>query len=236
MSSLVLLSGGLDSTTVLSMVTREDNSVEAIGFEYGQRHSAEIESAKAVADHFGVPFTLMPATMQQGTSVLMDDKIEMPHLTYEEIEKSEGVSPTYVPFRNGTFLALAAGFCLDKGIERIFMGVHAEDARGWAYPDCTPEFIGAMANAIYVGTYHQVRLYAPLQYHMKADVVQVGLRFNAPYHLTLSCYEGKRPACGRCPTCIGRLEAFKANGVEDPIEYEIDVYGPYNRTEGATHE
>jgi 7-cyano-7-deazaguanine synthase len=102
--------------------------------------------------------------------------------------------------------------------------VHAEDARGWAYPDCTPEFIGAMQNAIYVGTYFKVRLIAPFQYMMKHEIIATGLRLGAPYHLTLSCYEGTSPACGRCPTCVSRLEAFRVNGVSDPIEYAFDRY------------
>jgi 7-cyano-7-deazaguanine synthase len=208
---------------VLTKIARENGKLFAIAFEYGQRHEVELMAAQRVASHFGIPFTILGAPMQQGDSVLMNHDADMPHLTYEEIETSEGVSPTYVPFRNGTFLALAAGFALQNECSEIWMGVHAEDARGWAYPDCTPEFVGAMANAIYVGTYHKVRLCAPLQYMMKKDVVRMGLDLGAPYHLTHSCYEGI-PACGKCPTCVSRLEAFRANGAQDPIMYEFDKY------------
>lgn len=226
--NLVLCSGGLDSTTVLTQVKkyagRDNDSIRAIAFQYGQRHSDELLAAAAVCDYFDIPLEFIRVPMFTADSVLMRHDSEMPHLSYEELEKSVGVSPTYVPFRNGTFLAIASGYALHHGCDTIHMGVHAEDARGWAYPDCSPEFVGAMANAIYVGTYHKVRLLAPLQYLLKKDVVKLGLELGAPFHLTHSCYEGS-PACGRCPTCVSRLEAFKENHVRDPIQYEFDQYG-----------
>lgn len=233
MRTIVLCSGGLDSTTVLAMAANAPGKVLGIAFDYGQRHDAELEAAADVCDVYGVKLEVLKAPMQSGDSVLMDHDAEMPHLTYEEIEEAEGVSPTYVPFRNGTFLALAAGYALAHGYDELRVGVHAEDARGWAYPDCTPEFIGAMANALYVGTYHKVRLVAPLQYLLKRDVVKLGLELSAPYDKTHSCYEGMRPACGRCPTCVSRLEAFKANGVRDPVEYVFDAYGSLKEAKGT---
>src|SRR5262245_9556666 len=139
----------------------------------------------------------------------MDHEAEMPHVTYEELQKAEGPSPTYVPYRNGSFLSLAASGALDMGADTIYAGMHGEDAHNWAYPDCTPEFIGAMQNAIYIGTYYKVRLVCPFTYMTKADIIKLGLDLLAPLHLTMSCYEGRDPACGVCPTCIARLEAFK---------------------------
>jgi 7-cyano-7-deazaguanine synthase len=222
MDSLVLLSGGLDSTTALALAAGESDQVVTLSFNYGQRHQVELLKAKEVSDWFGVDeHIVLNVPLPKGDSVLMHEDAEMPKMTYEEIEKSEGVSPTYVPYRNGTFLSLAAAYALDRGCDTIWAGMHAEDARGWAYPDCTPEFSGAMQNAIYVGTYHAVRLVVPFQYATKADIVAKGIWANAPYHLTLSCYEGREPACGECPTCIGRLEAFKINGLDDPIPYAI---------------
>lgn len=231
--AIVLLSGGLDSTTVLAYASRHQDEILALSFRYGQRHTEEIDAAHAVAEHFGVSHKVLDINLAQGTSVLMHHEAEMPHMTYEEIEQSEGVSPTYVPYRNGTFLSHAASVAVASGFGTIYAGVHAEDARGWAYPDCTPEFIGAMQNAIYVGTYHKVRLVAPFQYKMKHEIVKIGLDLGAPYHLTLSCYEGTTPACGRCPTCVSRLEAFKANGIRDPLEYEFDQYGSFKQAQGT---
>jgi 7-cyano-7-deazaguanine synthase len=222
-SAIVLLSGGLDSTTALAVASRKEDEILGVSFSYGQRHKAEIEAARRVADSFSIAHVVLEVNLGKA-GVLMEHDAEMPHMTYEEIEQSQGVSPTYVPYRNGTFLSHAASLAVARGIGTIYAGVHAEDARGWAYPDCTPEFIGAMQNAIYVGTYFKVRLIAPFQYKMKHEIIATGLRLGAPYHLTLSCYEGTSPACGRCPTCVSRLEAFRANGVSDPIEYAFDRY------------
>lgn len=221
--AIVLLSGGLDSTTALAVASRQHDSVLGLSFMYGQRHMHEVEAARKVAEYYGIRHKILNVELGN-VGVLMQHDAEMPHMTYEQIEASEGVSPTYVPYRNGTFLSHAASLAVAMNYETIYAGVHAEDARGWAYPDCTPEFIGAMQNAIYVGTYHMVRLVAPFQYKMKHEIIAIGLKLGAPYHLTLSCYEGTNPACGRCPTCVSRLEAFRANDVSDPIAYEFDRY------------
>lgn len=223
-SALVVLSGGLDSCVALALAHREHERVETVSFWYGQRHGKELEAAKKIADHYEVGHTLLNVPLGTGTSVLMDHASEMPQMTYEELEKAEGPSPTYVPYRNGTFLSLAASGALDMGLDYIYAGMHGEDAHNWAYPDCTPEFIGAMQNAIYIGTYFKVRLICPFEYSMKKEIIQIGIDLAAPLHLTLSCYEGRSPACGRCPTCIARLEAFKSLGLQDPIEYEFDQY------------
>lgn len=226
MSGIVLLSGGLDSTTALAVASKieGEDDILCLAFNYGQRHHEELVASKRIADYYGVAHKIQKIELGVG-GVLMRHDDQMPHMTYEEIESSQGVSPTYVPYRNGTFLSHAASIAVATGIETIYAGVHAEDARGWAYPDCTPEFIGAMQNAIYVGSYHKVRLVAPFQYKMKHEIIEIGIKFGAPYHLTLSCYEGTMPACGKCPTCVARLEAFKKLGHRDPIEYEFDRYG-----------
>lgn len=223
MKAVVSLSGGLDSTTCLALAVRDFGSPEvmAVSFNYGQLHVAELEAARKVAEHYSVRhslITLDPRTLASERSSLTGSE-PMPKLTYAEISANEGVSPTYVPYRNGTFLSLAAALALQNDASFIYAGMHAEDARGWAYPDCTPEFIGAQAAAIYVGTYHKVRLVTPLEWLMKADIVKLGTDLKAPFELTLSCYQGTVPACGKCPTCIERLQAFKLAGLTDPIEY-----------------
>ena len=223
-SALVVLSGGLDSCVVLALAMRENDRVETLSFSYGQRHTAELDAADKIAQYYEVGHTVLSIPLGTGESVLMDHAAEMPQMTYEEIQASEGPSPTYVPYRNGTFLSLAASGALDMGLDYIYAGMHGEDAHNWAYPDCTPEFIGAMQNAIYIGTYYKVRLKVPFTYKTKAEIILLGATLGAPLHLTMSCYEGRAPACGRCPTCIARLEAFKANGIQDPIEYEFDQY------------
>lgn len=225
MRILVVHSGGLDSTTALAMAVREHGSpnVEAISFEYGQRHDVELKCAYDLARFYEVEHTIRSVPLGQG-GVLMDSSSPMPQMTYAEIKEAEGPSPTYVPYRNGTFLSLAASHALETECQEIWCGMHAEDAHNWAYPDCTPEFIGAMQNAIYIGTYHKVRLLAPFTYATKADIVLAGMRLRVPYERTHSCYEGRRPACGTCPTCISRLEAFKQAGFIDPLQYAFDQY------------
>lgn len=222
-SALVVLSGGLDSCVALALAHRENTLVSAVSFDYGQRHTIELEAAQQIVRHYDIIWRKEPISLGRG-GILMNHEAEMPNMTYEELGEVVGPSPTYVPYRNGTFLSHAASLALEANIETIYAGMHAEDAHNWAYPDCTPEFIGAMQNAIYIGTYHKVRLVCPFTYKSKADIVRLGIDLGAPLHLTRSCYEGKKAACGRCPTCIGRLEAFKANGLEDPIVYEFDKY------------
>lgn len=227
--AVVLLSGGLDSTTCLAIAAGPHGYDEllALSIYYGQSHGSEIDAAQKVAAHYGAEHRIVVLDRNlfigAGSALIQEDEVPMPHLSYQEIAEGVGPSPTYVPFRNANLLSVATTIALTDKAEAVYFGAHAEDARGWAYPDCTPEFIGAMANAILVGTYQAVRLVTPLQWMMKRDIVRVGLELQAPYMLTLSCYEGKRPACGKCPTCVERLEAFKANSISDAIPYEAGV-------------
>lgn len=225
--AIVVLSGGLDSATALALAKRQNDQVISVSFDYGQKHKVELDCARDIARHFGVMHHVATVALGSGGSLMphSDGAFEaMPQMTYDEMQTAEGPSPTYVPYRNGTFLSLSASYALEQDCETIYAGMHAEDAHNWAYPDCTPEFIGAMQNAIHVGTYFKVRLVCPFTYQSKADIVRLGAELRVPFDLTHSCYEGKRPACGVCPTCIGRLEAFKENGWKDPLSYEFDQY------------
>jgi len=217
-NALVLLSGGIDSTTALALAMErgDHENVLAIIFNYGQRHKAEVDAAVKIADNYGIVHRIERIPVGHG-GVLMDHHAKMPHMTYEEIAESEGPSPTYVPFRNACFLSHATSNALELGCDTLYAGMHGEDAHNWAYPDCTPEFIGAMQNAIYIGSYFKVRLVCPFTYLTKAEVIAVGMEYDAPYHLTVSCYEGTTPPCEKCPTCIARAQAFKDAGFEDPI-------------------
>jgi 7-cyano-7-deazaguanine synthase len=227
MNALVLLSGGLDSTVALAEAyAMHKGSVGAISFLYGQKHPTEINAAQAVSDYYGINHQVvtLPAVFSGTGSVLIDDnELEMPKASYQELSDEFGVSPTYVPYRNGNLLSLATAVALVEGAGEVWAGMHAEDAHNWAYPDCTPEFLGAMASAIYVGSYHEVRLITPHMWRTKADVVQSGLDLKAPLELTWSCYEGRNQACGVCPTCVGRIQAFARVGEKDPISYEIEI-------------
>lgn len=218
--AVVLLSGGMDSAVALAVAMKEcDGWVTALSFSYGQRHVKELLAASELAQHYDIPHFIYTVEIPKAGSVLMGEGA-MPQMTYEELQKEEGPSPTYVPFRNGTFLSLATAYALDLDAQLIYAAMHADDGHNWAYPDCTPEFVGAMQNAIYVGTYHKVRLRAPFVYSTKAQIAMTGNLLKTPFHLTWSCYEGRTLHCGTCPTCVSRIEAFKIAGVNDPTNYE----------------
>jgi 7-cyano-7-deazaguanine synthase len=205
--------------------------VGAVSFTYGQKHTAEIEHAIQVASHYDVAFHRiidLPKIFgggEAGGSVLIkDNDLDMPEASYEDIADSEvAVSPTYVPYRNGNLLSMATTVAMVEEMDEVWAGMHAEDAHNWAYPDCTPEFLGAMANAIYVGSYHNIRLVTPHMWRTKSDVVEAGAALDVPFELTMSCYEGTVPACGTCPTCVGRINAFRDANLADPIPYDIDI-------------
>ncbi len=224
--AIVLLSGGLDSTTCAAIACKEfgPENVIALSIGYGQKHIKELECAKDVVVKMNISkhvIKTLPPIFEGGKSTLIkSNNIANPTTTYEESIKSFGVCPTYVPFRNGNLLSVATALAVIEEAEMVYFGAHANDARNWAYPDCTPEFNGAMANAIYVGTYMKVRLQTPLQFMTKADVVRKGLSLNAPYELTTSCYNGEKVACGKCGTCIDRIHAFEEAGSPDPVLYE----------------
>lgn len=221
----VLLSGGLDSSTLFHRALKEfDNSVCAVSVNYGQRHTKELECAKAVVSrakalHPGDDITHRIVDLSQiiGVGGLTDKYLEIPPVSYDDLE---GVSPTYVPFRNGLLLsALTSIASADPEAEAVFYGAHAEDAQNWAYPDCTPEFIAGMSTAIFIGTYMKIRLHTPYMWYRKDQIVSEGAELGVHYDLTWSCYEGREKHCGVCPTCRARKEAFERAGIVDPTIY-----------------
>ncbi|WP_458458625.1 7-cyano-7-deazaguanine synthase QueC [Pseudobutyrivibrio sp.] len=227
MKALVLISGGLDSTTCLALAVKEYGNENVVGLSifYGQRHDKEIKAADAVCDYYKVEhITLDLSTMFQFSdcSLLKHSDEEIPEGAYDLQLKETNGKPvsTYVPFRNGLFLSSAAAIALSKGCSKIYYGAHADDAAGNAYPDCSSDFNNAMNTAIYEGSGKQLQIEAPFIGLNKAGVVRLGLELNVPYELTWSCYEGHDNACGRCGTCIDRKKAFELNGTVDPIEYE----------------
>jgi len=224
---VVLLSGGLDSTLCATIAVKDlgRKNVLALTILYGQKHEKEIQAAVDVAKELSIVHEIAEiAHIFKGYgSTLIDRDKPQPRMSYEEISKARGVSPTYVPFRNGVFLSYAAVIALKRKAGFIYFGALAEDFRNWAYPDTTPEFIGSMASAIYIGTYHKVRLLTPLQWYTKEEIVVKSVELSSPYRLTWSCYEGGEVHCGKCPTCISRRQAFKDSGYADPTEYAEEV-------------
>lgn len=224
MKALVLFSGGVDSSTCLALAVKKYGSenVVALSVSYGQKHTKEIQAANAVADYYGVEHIKLDLSLifkYSDCSLLAQSKEEIPHESYaEQLEKTDG-SPvsTYVPFRNGLFIAAAASVALSKDCGVILYGAHADDSAGNAYPDCSPAFNEAMNKAVWEGSGGQVKIEAPFVGMNKAQVVKTGLELGVPYDLTWSCYEGGEVPCGTCGTCRDRLAAFEANGVTDPL-------------------
>ncbi|MCD8045375.1 MAG: 7-cyano-7-deazaguanine synthase QueC [Clostridiales bacterium] len=223
MKALVLLSGGVDSTTCLGLAVEKYGraNVIALSVFYGQKHQKEIEAAQRTAAWYQVEhlyLDLEKIFQYSDCSLLTHSDQEIPQESYaQQLEKTKG-SPvsTYVPFRNGLFLSSAASIALSKGCGVIYYGAHSDDAAGNAYPDCSDAFNQAMGQAIYLGSGNQLRVEAPFVKWTKAEVVKKGLEIGVPYELTWSCYEGGDRPCGKCGTCIDRAQAFAANGVADP--------------------
>lgn len=228
--ALILSSGGVDSTTCIgiALTKHQPNDVATVSIEYGQKHQTELESAVKIAEHYHVKHYTLNLTdilKYSNCPLLQNSTASIPEKSYADqiAENGEGMVATYVPFRNGLMLSSVAALAMSLFPEDdvdIYIGAHADDAAGSAYADCSPEFVAAMSAAILIGTYNKVHIIAPLVNMNKAEVVKTGLALNVPYELTYSCYRGGAKACGRCGTCIDRLQAFASNGVKDPIEYE----------------
>lgn len=218
---VVLLSGGLDSSTCLAQAVDEcgAKNVLALNMYYGQRHEREIESAQRIAVHYGVKYVEMAIdnVMRFSDSTMLAGRDDVPDGEYVEQMERDGKVSTYVPFRNGLLLSIAASVACALGYDAVVYGAHADDMAGNAYPDCSPEFVEYMKLAIEQGTGGAVTMYAPFITETKADIVATGLKLDVPYELTWSCYRGGEHPCGTCATCIDRKKAFEANGRKDPL-------------------
>ncbi|QYR23525.1 7-cyano-7-deazaguanine synthase QueC [Paenibacillus sp. sptzw28] len=226
--AVIILSGGLDSTTCMGYAREEGFELYPITFDYGQRHRIELNNARSVAEHYGVLDRLKLIELgflrDFGGSALTDDSIDVP-LTGElpEVEQVGEIPVTYVPGRNLLFLSIATSYAEAVGAEAIYIGVNALDYSG--YPDCRPEFIAkveeVIATATKVGVEGKpITIETPLIRLTKADIIREGTRMKVPYRLTTSCYNGEAEACGECDSCRLRLKGFAEAGLEDPIAYK----------------
>ncbi|MCQ4276534.1 MAG: 7-cyano-7-deazaguanine synthase QueC [Pseudomonas sp.] len=218
--AVILLSGGLDSATVVAIARDQGYSCYTMSFDYGQRHRAELQAAERVARQLGVVEHKVIGLNLDGIggSALTDDRIEVPELP------GEGIPVTYVPARNTVFLSLALGWAEVLDAHDIFIGVNAIDYSG--YPDCRPEFVEAFERLANLATKAGVegrgfRIRAPLQQLSKAQIVQEGARLGVDYAMTVSCYQADDDgrACGKCDSCRLRAAGFAAAGIADPTRY-----------------
>lgn len=222
--AIVLLSGGLDSTTALAMAKEKGYEIIALTFDYGQKHRRELDSAKKIAKHFRVKEHLV-VPLDVGKllqSSLTQKSVAIPQNRSED-EMASGIPSTYVPARNLVFLSIASSIAESRGAKSVFIAVNAVDFSG--YPDCTPEFIKAFQKAVDAGTKagrtgKGIRIETPLIDMSKAQIVLEAFRLKVPLELTWSCYKGGRRACGKCDSCQLRLRGFAEAGFKDPLEYE----------------
>lgn len=221
-SAVVLVSGGMDSCVVAAMtVRRYDAAFLHVG--YGQRtETRERKSFEALADHFGVGRRLaarLDHLKSIGGSSLTDHAMPVPA---PDLDRRE-IPPTYVPFRNGQFLAVAAAWAETLGASRIFVGAVEEDSSG--YPDCRRSFFDLFEKALSEGTRPETKIAieTPIIHMRKSAIVSEGISLGAPFHLTWSCYVEDEEACGACDSCALRLRAFREAGIDDPVPYRAGV-------------
>ena len=224
-SCVVLLSGGMDSTTLLAEAVQRFQKVRTLTFNYNQRHKREIESAKAVADFYKVPNRVVDVSMinplLQGSS-LTSAEVAVPKGHYEE----QSMKATVVPGRNTILLSIAAGHAASIGFSHISFAAHAGDHA--IYPDCRGEYVDAMNKVFSLFHYFPVKVWAPLLFGTKIDIIRAGLQMGVPYQLTWTCYDPQEVvsrdrieilACGKCGSCVERIEAFVRNKTIDPVPY-----------------
>ena len=214
-TSLIILSGGMDSVTLLH--DKKEEIALAVTFDYGSNHAArEIEMARRNCKMLGIEHLVIPLKFMSDyfKSSLLDGADSIPEGHYN----SENMSSTVVPFRNEIMLAIAAGLAESRGLSRIMIANHGGDHA--IYPDCRKEFIDSMNAAVKEGSGHKVELIAPYTEITKSDIACIGKKIGVDYSLTYSCYKGGEKHCGKCGTCIERKEAMHDAGIADPTIYE----------------
>ena len=215
--AIILLSGGLDSTTVLAIAKSEGFGLYAMSFDYGQRHREELDAAKQIADSYGVVrHEVVEIDMRTfGGSALTDD-VEVPKDRTDD-EIGSGIPTTYVPARNTIFLSFALAWADVLEIEDIYIGVNALDYSG--YPDCRPEYVKAYEAMANLATRRKVRIQTPLINLTKHEIICIGRRLGVDYSQTVTCYDPRGGACGRCDACRLRRKGFRMAGMTDPTRY-----------------
>jgi len=211
--SIVLLSGGIDSTTTLYWAKHKGYSCFALIFDYHQKHKKEIKAAKKIASLSDTPFKIVKINLPQEGSSLLDENLEIPR------KESRGIPSTYVPARNIIFLSMATSFAEVLNCKFIFFGANIIDYSG--YPDCRPSFIKAFQRAINIGTKRGLKekfvIKAPLLMMRKSEIIKLGSKLGVPFKYTWSCYRGEKKPCLICPSCRIRLKGFEEAGIKDPL-------------------
>ena len=213
--TVIILSGGIDSTTLLYDIIKQGYDVSAISFDYNQKHKKELELAKITTKKLGIEHKILDLSIlnEIAPSALTRDNWKVPEGHYE----AENMKETVISNRNMVMLSLAGAYAMSIKASKLFYGAHAGDHA--IYPDCRKEFVDSMKVSIGLADWNKLELEAPYIDIDKGDIVIKGLSLNVPYEDTWTCYKGLELACGKCGSCQERLEAFKKAGIEDPIKY-----------------
>ena len=220
MKSIIVYSGGMDSTVLLYRLAKDGDELKALSINYGQRHSKEIEYAESICRNLGVEHrvaNLESISELLSGSALTSDDLEVPEGHYAE----DNMKATVVPNRNMILLSVAAGWAISSEFDRVAYAAHSGDHA--VYPDCRNEFADALDATIRLADWREVSLYRPFVDCAKADLVKLGAELGVPFEKTWSCYKGLDLHCGRCGTCIERREAFHLAGIHDPTYYSADA-------------
>ncbi len=216
---VVIFSGGMDSFTLLHLARARGLAVHALSFNYGQRHVRELDAARAVCEAEGLPHKVIDIRamndVMAGSS--LTSEVDVPEGHYQE----DNMKSTVVPNRNMILLSLATGYAVTVGAQAVWYGAHGGDHA--IYPDCRPEFVEKMDAVCRVANYEPVAIEAPFMAMDKGEILEQGLKLGLDYSKTWTCYNGRERACGRCGSCVERLEAFAAQGIEDPLAYEAEA-------------
>lgn len=213
MGYVLTFSGGLDSTVLLYWLQSLGHQVRALSVDYGQRHRKELDAAREITSLLSVEHRVVDLSSIRSLlagSALTSSNVEVPDGHYAE----DSMKVTVVPNRNMLLLSLSAAWAISTKSDRVAYAAHAGDHT--IYPDCRPEFVAAMAQAVKLCDWHSVELETPFGSKAKADIVRLGAELGVPFERTWSCYKGGAKHCGTCGTCTERIEAFKDAGVEDP--------------------
>lgn len=213
--SIIVVSGGMDSITML--YEYKDRIAQAVSFHYGSNHNdKELAFAKMHCERLGIPHLIIPLSFigQYFESSLLQGADAIPEGNYDD----ENMKSTVVPFRNGIMLAIAAGLAETHHLQYVMLANHGGDHA--IYPDCRPDFVDSMSDAIAAGTYENIRIFAPYTNITKADIARHGKLLGIDYSETWSCYKGGEHHCGKCGTCTERIEALRLAGIEDKTVYD----------------
>ena len=217
---VLILSGGMDSTTLLYQLIQEKKEIYTISYNYGQKHTKELDAAKKSTAMLNIPHKIVSLKGLIESNIFGDNTITSNNAIPEGHYTEESMKSTVVPNRNMVMISIAISYAISLGASEVYYGAHAGDHA--IYPDCRPEFVEAMDHVSKLCDYQKMSVQAPFLHCNKAEIVAKGLKLGVNYASTWTCYKGQEKACGKCGSCVERLEAFQINKVIDPLDYEGD--------------